>query len=91
MKESTLATSSKGTQSIKDITLAANAAMHAMERVNTGTLQQEGLNPHKERVTPWHDGIHVAKLTESTLANPARGTQSPREHARLASESMRHK
>ena len=91
MKESTLATSSKRDSINEGETLDANAAMHAMERVNTGTLQQEGLNPNKESVTPWHDGIHVAKLKESTLANPARGTQSIKEHARLASESMRPK
>ena len=32
---------------MKERTLDANAAMHAMERVNTGTIKQEGLNPHK--------------------------------------------
>ena len=32
---------------MKGRTLDANAAMHAKERVNNGTIKQEGLNPHK--------------------------------------------
>ena len=48
MKESTLATSSKRDSINEGETLDANAAMHAMERVNTGTIKQEGLDPHKD-------------------------------------------
>ena len=47
MKESTLATSSKRDSINEGETLDANAAMHAMERVNTGTMKQQGLKPHK--------------------------------------------